>query len=272
MSVSSLNGKVVLITGSGQGIGKATAEHFGKLGARICLNGRSAGKLKVVGDELRAMGVHVQEVAADVSDPQACEHLIAECIRHFGQLDVLVNNAGIASRGTIAETTPESWEQTMKINFNGAVNCTYYALPHLSESKGSVVLVSSMAAKVGVPGHAAYSASKMGLTAYARALQNEFKKEDLHCGLVFVGFTENETAKEILGPDGEYKSIPNRKGVKTASRESVAQAIARCVTQRKNQVTLTLMGKAQHILLKFAPGLVYFLLRRSFREYEETYR
>ncbi|MBI1307935.1 MAG: SDR family NAD(P)-dependent oxidoreductase [Bacteroidetes bacterium] len=264
-------GKVICITGSGQGIGKTMAFTFGEMGARVCINGRSEHKIKKVEEELRSKGIECIAIAADVSVPSESEKLIKGCVDRFGSLDVLINNAGIASRGKIDETTPEAWEQTMHINFNGVVNCSYYALPHILKSKGSIVIISSMAAKVGLPGHSAYSASKMALTAYARAMQNEYSKKDLHCGLIFVGFTENENQKEILGPDGAYKTIPKRGGLKLSSRESVANSVARLIYNRTNQKTLTLMGKAQHILLKLAPGFVYFLLRKNHRDYDSTY-
>jgi short-subunit dehydrogenase len=263
--------KVVCITGSGQGIGRTTAMLIGSLGAKICLNGRNEKKLIATELELKKVGVNCIYVAADLAIPSDCERLISSCVEHFGKLDILINNAGIASRGRISETGPEAWEQTMRVNFNSAVNCSYFALPHLLKSKGSVIMVSSMAAKVGVPGHASYSASKMALTAYSRALQNEYSNKDLHCGLVFVGFTDNEDEKQILQPNGEYATIPKRPGLKMASRDDVAKSIAKCLESRKNQMTLSLMGKMQHILLRIAPGIVYALLRKSYRDYDKTY-
>jgi len=263
--------KVVCVTGSGQGIGKATAQLLGSIGAKIILNGRNSEKLNATAEELRSLGIECISIVADLSSPDACESLIKSSVEHFGRLDVLINNAGIASRGRISEMGPEAWEHTMQVNFNSAVNCTYFALPHLLNSKGSVIMVSSMAAKVGVPGHASYSASKMGLTAYARALQNEYNKKVIHCGLVFVGFTDNEDVKQILTPDGTYATIPKRPGLKMASRDEVAASIARCIVRRKNQMTLSLMGKMQHFLLRFAPGVVYALLRKSYKDYDETY-
>lgn len=264
--------KVVLITGSGQGIGKATAALIGSYGAKICINGRNADKLRTTGEELSSMGIDCLEVASDLSTPQGCETLIQSCISHFGRLDILINNAGIASRGRIAELTPDAWDHTMKVNFNSAVHTTYFALPHLLKQRGQVMIISSMAAKVGIPGHASYSASKMALTAYARALQNEYKKSDLHCGLVFVGFTENEDVKEVLAPDGSYKSLPKRSGIKLASRESVAKSIVQAISLQRQQTTLTFLGKLQHVMLKFIPAVVYAALRKAYKGYDQMYK
>lgn len=262
--------KVVCITGSSQGIGKATALLLGSYGASIALNGRNPEKLQKAHDELTAQGIDCHSVVADISTKEDCKRIVDETVQHFGKLDVLINNAGIASRGRISESDPEAWDQIMQINTMGVINTTYFALPHLEKQNGSVIIISSMAAKVGVPGHAGYSASKMALTAYAKALQIEAHNK-VHCGLVYVGFTANENQKQILKPDGTYEAIPQRKGLKLASREDVAKRIARVIVDRKKEITLTVLGKLQHILLKFAPSVVYAMLKKSYKTYDDMY-
>lgn len=263
-------GKVVCITGSSQGIGKATASLIGSYGASIILNGRNPEKLKAAEEELKAEGVDCFAVVSDVSNEAGCKKIIDEGVAHYGKLDVLINNAGIASHGKIEESNPENWKHVMDINTMGTINTTYYALPHLIKSKGSVVIISSMAAKVGVPGHAGYSVSKMALTAYAKALQIE-QKGNIHCGLMYVGFTANETSKQIMKPDGTYAELKERKGLKLAKREDVAFQIAKMVFDKRPEVTLTLLGKLQHLLLKIAPSIVYFTLKRSYKDYDSMY-
>ncbi|MFT7592010.1 MAG: short-subunit dehydrogenase [bacterium] len=262
--------KVVCITGSSQGIGKATAQLLGSYGAHIVLNGRNPEKLKAAYDEFVSQKISCIQVVADVSKPEACKKLIEAIQNQYGRLDVLINNAGIASHGKIEESTPENWERVMNINTMGTINTTYYAIPLLKKSKGSVIIISSMAAKVGVPGHAGYSVSKMSLTAYAKALQVELEGQ-IHCGLIYVGFTANETDKTILNPDGTYEKLKQREGLKLSKREYVAQKIASAIYNRKKEVTLTLLGKLQHIMLKFAPGVVYRLLKKSFKGYDDMY-
>ncbi|MBO6515681.1 MAG: SDR family NAD(P)-dependent oxidoreductase [Bacteroidia bacterium] len=262
--------KVVCITGSSQGIGKATAILLGGYGAKIVLNGRNAEKLKAAEDELKALKIDCYAIAADLSRSEDCERLISEAIAYYGRLNVLINNAGIASRGRIAESSPANWQSVVDINTMSAINTTFYALPHLRKTKGHVILISSMAAKVGVPGHAGYSVSKMALTAYAKALQVELENE-VHCGLVYVGFTANEQSKTILKPDGTYEGLKERKGLKLAKREDVARSIAQAIVGRRKEVTLTLLGKLQHILLKIAPGVVYKMLKNSYKDYDNMY-
>ena len=214
----------------------------------MVINGRNPQKLQAAYDELKGSGVDCFQVVADVSLPEDCEALVNKINEQFGRLDALINNAGIASHGKIEESTPENWARVVDINTMGTINTTYYALPLLKQSKGSVIIISSMAAKVGVPGHAGYSVSKMALTAYAKALQVELENQ-IHCGLIYVGFTANETEKTILKPDGSYEKLKERQGLKLASREDVAQKIASVIYRRKKEVTLTFLGKLQHVML-----------------------
>ncbi|MFT5513841.1 MAG: dehydrogenase/reductase SDR family protein 7B, partial [Bacteroidia bacterium] len=216
-------------------------------------------------------GITSFAVVGDVSKPEDCKLLVEQCVTHFGGLDVLINNAGIASRGRIIETTPETWSNILNINTLGVINTTFYALPHLLKSKGSVIIISSMAGKVGVPGHSGYSVSKMGLTAYAKALQSEYNSTDLHCGLIFVGFTINDEQKQILAPDGSYSGLKERKGIKLAKQEDVSKSIAQVIVKRKKEKTLTVLGKLQHIMLKFAPRVVYSALKKSYKDYDKMY-
>ena len=103
--------KVVCITGSSQGIGKATALLLGNLGAKVVINGRNPQKLQAAYDELKGSGVDCFQVVADVSLPEDCEALVNKINEQFGRLDALINNAGIASHGKIEESTPENWAQ-----------------------------------------------------------------------------------------------------------------------------------------------------------------
>ncbi len=263
-------GKVICITGSSQGIGKTTAITLGGFGAKIILNGRNAEKLQSAYAEIKEMGIDCCQIVADVSIPEQCKLLIEEGIKHYSRLDVLINNAGIASHGLIEESDPSNWEKIVNINTMGTINTTFYALPYLKKTNGSVIIISSMAAKVGVPGHAGYSVSKMALTAYAKSLQIELENV-IHCGLVYVGFTANENQKRILKPDGTYGELKERKGLKLSSREDVANQIAKVIEKRKKEITLTTLGKLQHIMLKLAPGIVYAMLRKSHKDYDKMY-
>jgi short-subunit dehydrogenase len=265
------NDKVIWITGSSKGIGKATAVFLGNLGAKICLNGRNKDSLKSCYKELQDFGIDCIQVAGDVSDSSQCKLMLKEILDHYGRIDILINNAGIATWGRFLELEPDTWDKVLGINTFGSIYPSQIAVPHLLKTNGSLVFISSIAGKVGLPGHSTYSVSKMALTSLAKALQIEFKRE-LHVGIVYVGFTENEPDKQTLAPDGKYNKLGSRDNLKTAKREDVARSIARLIYKKKKSVTLSFIGKIQGVALRFFPFLITFLLTRVYKDYDKTYR
>ncbi|MBN1386882.1 MAG: SDR family oxidoreductase [Bacteroidales bacterium] len=262
--------KVVFITGSSKGIGKATAILLGQHGAKVCINGRNIASLEETYRELEKKNITCLRLPGDVSDSNQCRGMIDRIIKEYDRLDVLINNAGIGSHGKFSDLAVDAWDQVVGINLMGSVYMSKYALPHLIKSKGSIVFISTLAGKLGMPGHSGYSVSKMGLSALAQAMQIELKDEGLHTGIIYVGFTENEENKQILYPDGTYRKLPERKQ-KKASREDVAKAIARVVYKRKKSVTLSTVGKLQTYGLRFFPFMVKMILRKANRDYDTMY-
>ncbi len=262
--------KVVLITGSSKGIGKATAVFLGSAGAKICLNGRNKEALDNTYKELTDMNITCLKLPGDVSDKDQCRAMTETIITEYGKLDILINNAGIGSHGRFSELTTEAWDRVVGINLMGPVYMSTYALPHIINSGGSIIFISTLAGKLGMPGHSTYSVSKMGLTALAEAMQIELAHTGIHTGIVYVGFTENEVNKKILYPDGTYRKMPERK-LKKSSREKVAKAIARAVIKRKKSTTLTAVGKLQAFALRFARFIISMILRKANRDYNGMY-
>lgn len=262
--------KVVFITGSSKGIGKAAAILFGSYGARVCINGRNIKALEETARELEQMNVECLQLPGDVSDSERCRAMINEIINKYGRLDVLVNNAGIGSHGRFSELSVDAWDKVVGINLLGPVYMSSYALPHLLETGGSIIFISTLAGKLGIPGHSAYSVSKMGLSALAEAMQVELGEKGLHTGIIYVGFTENEENKQILYPDGTYRKIPARKQ-KQSSREEVALSIARAVYKKKKKLTLTIVGKLQAIALRFFPFIIKIIQKKADRNYDKMY-
>jgi len=262
--------KVVFITGSSKGIGRAVAFLLGTYGAKICINGRNAAALDDTYRKLVAKNIRCLKLPGDVSDSEQCRVMTDKIIEEFGRLDVLVNNAGIGNHGRFSELSIDAWERVVGINLMGPVYMSSHALPHLLKSKGSIVFISSLAGRLGMPGHSAYSLSKMGLSALAEAMQIELKKSGLHTGIIYVGFTENEENKQILSPEGTYKKLPPRKQ-KQARREDVALAVARLIRKRKNSATLTFVGKLQAFALRFFPFVVKLILKKAERDYDNLY-
>jgi short-subunit dehydrogenase len=156
------------------------------------------------------------------------------------------------------------------INLLGPIYMSTHALPHILKTGGSIIFISTLAGKFGVPGHSPYSVSKMGLSALAQAMQVELGGKGLHTGIIYVGFTRNEENKQILYPDGSYRKMPARKQ-KQASREEVALSVARTVYKRKKRITLSTVGKLQALALRFFPFIITIIAKKANRDYENMY-
>lgn len=253
--------KVVIITGASSGIGEALAQVFASAGSKLVIAARSKSKLEEIVEELSSINPSILAVKADVSIEKDCENLIAETIKAYGQIDVLINNAGLSMRAIFEETDLTVIRQLMDVNFWGAVQCTKYALPHLLQTKGSVVGVSSIAGYKGLPGRAGYSASKFALQGFLEVLRIENMKKGLHVLIACPGFTASNIRKTSLMANGSAQGESPREEGKMMSAESVAKYIYGAVIKRKDRLTLTRDGKLTVILNKFFPkfmdGVVY---------------
>jgi len=261
--------KVAIITGSSQGIGKALAEAMLAKGIRVVLNGRNGKKLEKARQYFFEKGHEVLAVQGDVSKVEDCERLIKDTVAHFGRLDILVNNAGIATEGKVMETGPEVFRKAIEVNYLGSVYPTQFALPHIIENRGSVLFISSLAAIHGLPNFSIYSSSKMTLKGLAEALKIELKGKDVHIGMAYVGFTENDPNKTIIKADGKAEILPKRTEVKVEPVEKVAARLLRMIEKRTFKKTFTPMGKALVFFERLAPGIVEMILGISFRKREK---
>lgn len=169
--MSSLSGRVALITGGGTGIGRGIAEAFVAAGARVVLAGRRSAPLE---EAAAALGENAVAVSADVTKADDRTRLLEETQRAFGQLDILVNNAGVVRGvGPIAELDAEDWERALAVNLTAPLFLSRDALPHLAARKGSILNVSTGAALKVVPNFAAYGATKAALNYVSRTLALE---------------------------------------------------------------------------------------------------
>ena len=254
-------GKVVLVTGGNKGIGRETARVFGQLGARLFICGREVESLSLVKDSFEREGIVVTSVQTDVRDPEACARLIDTIKAEAGRLDVVVNNAGMSMRGSLEETSVEVVRAMMEINFLGAAYITHFAIPLLKASKGSVVFISSLSALHGLPAIAPYGASKSALRALSESLRAELYHDQVHVGLVHVGFTQNDPGKVGYGKDGEPILI--RRPHNSNTQMQVAEKIVYCVRKRRPELVLTSLGKLAGFAYRFFPRLSDLIISRS---------
>lgn len=249
-----MRNKVVIITGSTSGIGKALAEKFGREGAKVVISGRQLDQLHENAASMIKAGAHVHVVPADVSKEEDCKRLIAETISKYGQIDVLINNAGISMRALFSEVSLDVIRQVMDINFWGAVYATKYALPHLLKTQGSVAGVSSIAGKKGLPGRSGYSASKFALEGFLETIRTENLKNNLHVLVACPGFTASGIRAKSLSKDGTAQGESPRDEKSMMSAEEVAGKIYLAVKNRKRDLILTPEGKLSVFLNKFFPS------------------
>lgn len=247
---------MVIITGASSGIGKACAGTFLKNGYSVVISGRNSAKLNEVAVALDPSGSRLLAVTADVSREDDCKALVQAAVQKFGKIDVLINNAGISMRALFADLDLSVIRQLMDTNFWGTVYCTKFALPYLLEAKGSVVGVSSIAGKKGLPGRTGYSSSKFAMEGFLETLRTENLKKDLHVLVACPGFTATDIRNTALSADGTTQGESPRDEQKMMTADEVANEIFTAVVKRKRDLILTGNGKLTVWLNKFFPAMM----------------
>ncbi len=264
-----LNKKVVIITGASSGIGKALAEKYASEGWNIVVAARRMDRLLELQKQLGANGV--LPVETDVTREDDCKKLIESAAEHFGQIDVLINNAGISMRALFGETDLEVMHKMMDVNYWGTVYCSKFALPHLLKSKGSLVGVISVGGYVGLPGRTGYSASKFAVRGFLETLRVENLKAGLHVLVSAPGFTSSEIRKMALNGNGNHQGETPRNENNMMSADECATHIFNAVAKRKRQIILTFVeGKLTVFLSKFLPHFIDKMSYKMFAKEPES--
>ncbi|XP_065875603.1 11-beta-hydroxysteroid dehydrogenase A-like [Euphorbia lathyris] len=260
-----LHAKVVLITGASSGIGEHLAYEYGKRGARLALAARREDRLQAVAEKAKKLGSpDVAVFRADVSNPQDCKTLVDQTVLHFGQLDHLVNNAGILRTATFQGCDDVSnFAPIMDTNFWGSVHCTHSAIPHLRKSKGKIVVISSIASWLPTPKLSFYNASKAALTTFFETLRVEFGSE-IGITIVTPGAIHSEmTSNEFLSEFGL-----DRTGVE--STEVCAKAIVESACRGDRSLIVPSHDIVSFILKIVSPELLEWLLRYHILQKKST--
>ena len=183
-----LKGKTAIVTGGTKGIGYMIAERLAKAGAAVFVCGRNKTELRDAISSLSAHGGAGGEVC-DVRSEDQVRMMIDECVRQFGGLDVLVNNAGVGYFGkTVEELTGEAFRQTIETNLHGVFYCCHYAIPEMKiRGGGYIINISSLAGQNAHPKMAAYNASKFGLNGFSEALMQEVRQDNIKVTYICPG-------------------------------------------------------------------------------------
>ena len=258
--------KIIIITGASSGIGLASAYYFANNGVKLSLAARSEDKLQRVASELSGIS-DVLVCKCDVREENDCRKLIESTIERYGRIDILINNAGISMRATFEDLSLSVIKELMDVNFWGTVYCTKYALPHLLESKGSVVGVISIAGFKGLPARTGYSSSKYAIRGFLDALRVEHLHDGLHVMVFAPGFTSSNIRNVALTADGSQQGETPRDETKMMSPERVAKLLGRGIRRRRRQMILTSLGKATVFINRTFPTLVdkieYMFLKKE---------
>jgi 3-oxoacyl-[acyl-carrier protein] reductase len=210
--MGALDGKTALVTGAGRGFGRAIALAFGREGADVAVNYRASGPgADEVVKELRAMGRRAVAIQADVSREADVDRLARATLDAFGgRLDVLVNNAGVMTRGLYAETAVSAYADMFAINVTGSMLCARAVLPAMiAQRRGRIVNFSSQLARFGVgnPGFTAYATTKGAVEAFTRALAHEVGPHGITVNAVAPGGIETDMSKAVMTPEYRAKRL-----------------------------------------------------------------
>jgi NAD(P)-dependent dehydrogenase (short-subunit alcohol dehydrogenase family) len=203
-----LEGKNGIVTGGSRGIGFAITRRLAAEGASVVICARNAEAAERAASEIaRETGAKVFGTATDVSKQNEVEMLFEFADEKLGQLHILVNNAGVGVFGSVAELTPEEWDRVIGTNLNGAFYCTHAAIPRIRNSGGgSIVNISSLAAKNVFAGGAAYNASKFGLKALTEATMLDHRYDNIRVSDIMPGSVNTEFGSSST--TGEWKIAP----------------------------------------------------------------
>lgn len=169
-----LKGQVALVTGAGRGIGRATAQRLAELGARVALASRNADELNQTRQLIASVGGEALAIPTDISNETAVGAMVDQTRSHFGRIDILINNAGVAPSGTIESLNPATFDALVAINIRGVYLCCRAVWPHMKKAGGGVIVnISSVAALDPFPGLGAYGATKAFVNLYTKALADE---------------------------------------------------------------------------------------------------
>ncbi|SCW54170.1 NAD(P)-dependent dehydrogenase, short-chain alcohol dehydrogenase family [Paenibacillus tianmuensis] len=211
-----LHNKVTLITGSGSGIGKSTAQLFAREGATVIVNDLAEDKGLETVEEIRQAGGNAMFVQADVTNPESVQALVDTVISKYGRIDVLFNNAGISGVGAIHEVEPEAWDRVITVNIRGTFLPCKYVVPHMMQRKeGSIINMSSCIAEIGLARRASYSATKGAVLALTKSMQVDYAPYNIRVnallpGTILTPFVENYLRTSYDNPEEAYESLKKR--------------------------------------------------------------
>jgi short-subunit dehydrogenase len=258
-----LRGRRILLTGSSRGIGRCLAEGAALRGARLVLAARSVTELQNLANHLRQHGTEVVPVSADVTVEEDRRRLIETAVERLGGLDVLINNAGVASFGHFSSSSEAVLRQVMEVNFFAPAELIRLGIPQLTKGvQPAIVNVASVCGRRGLPAWPEHSASKFALCGLTEALRGEMARFDIDVLLVLPGLTRSDLGRHLLRNEGRMKI----ESAKLMSPEQVAEGILQALERNRTETTFGWQASWLLRVNRFLPRLVDRLLARWVRK------
>jgi 2-hydroxycyclohexanecarboxyl-CoA dehydrogenase len=232
-----LDGKIAIVTGAGQGIGRAIAEKFAAEGATLVASDLNETTAK---ETAAAIGGGALGIRADVTSRESVDAMVEQARAQFGRIDVLVNNAGWDKAGPFVDSDPADWDRVVQINLYGVLNTSRAVLPIMAEQgAGAVVNLASDAGRVGSSGEAVYSAAKGGVIAFTKATAREMARHQVNANCICPGPTDTALFASVGGDNPKLrealtKAVPFRR---LAQPADIANAVAFFASDEANYIT-----------------------------------
>ncbi len=231
------SGRVALVTGASQGIGRACALRLAKSGAFVAAAARNRGKLEEVVGEIAAAGGQAAAFALDVADEEQIKAVFKAVIARFGKIDILVNNAGITRDQLVMRMKRADWDAVIQTNLTSAYLCTQQVTSSMLKQRwGRIINIASVFGQMGQAGQANYAASKAGLIGLTLAIARELASRSITCNAVAPGFIDTAMTEGLSAEfkDGALKMIPLGR---TGTPEEVGHAVAFLASEEASYIT-----------------------------------
>ena len=261
---SHFQGKVIWITGASSGIGEEMCYQFSDFGAKLIISARNEGKLKRVNSQLPRNPGSAKVLPIDLENLSELPGKAIEALSFYGRIDILINNAGMAVRDFAINTSIETDQKLMNINYFGAVVLTKSLLPRfISQKSGQLVVVSSLSGKYGVPKLAAYSAPKHALHGFFESLRSELVDSGIFISILIPGIIQTEiTAHAVMGQGENYGKVETAFKKAYPTEKAVKEMIL-AISKQKEEFYVGGMEGVTLWLNRFSP----WLLRRFIRNH-----
>ena len=232
-----LAGKVALVTGGAQGIGKAVALLLARNGADIVVSDINLEKAEETAKEVQTLGRKALATKVDVATLGDVEKMVEAILVQFGKVDILVNNAGIARDKLILRMTEEDWDAVLNINLKGTFNCTKAVVRHMSKQKsGKIVNIASVVGEMGNAGQGNYAASKAGVIGFTKTIAREFAQRGINVNAIAPGYIKTPMTDAL--PDKVKEELKRLIPLDRLGKpEDVAEAVLFLVSESANYIT-----------------------------------